>query len=576
MLQCSYSSADQHTRILEQTITFLLQAVLLMCEDVEAVSLKQQLCFVFKETSFLRTTSSGVVKLRSFHVLKSLLYLWIALVESNDVGAVELLSENRSSLHLVLGDQWTVQDPGVLILSLKFIACCLRQCLVMPQVKDSLGCLATTFIASHKSSLLDIVHEASLIDFRLRLLDFQLLTEVKHVMIVLSLHCGESRGSSRHGQLDEQHLQTLKEQASSIVSTLSTYLGAASSTRALFRALWNETELEEVLEFDPCHRMLQRGSTFTKRVATELCNDFVKDKTTKLKTAFTQRAASVMGSWEEILRRNEGTEGDWTDEEKRCIIAVANDCVFEVEGAVADCLFQTLRFLWAVHPSRDSFVKYSMEEIEKMNFGRVVHRGSTIAFSTPDIGAIRRGKVVDCDNLHSKWNVEAVDGYQLRTYTIEKFQLKGVQEKSNLVPCFQFGPAPETPNDFSQSLSTPSLGHLLLTARWCRQYAKELQLFQKPSNEYETVLQNLTEITCMLVAEEASLHHESLHLLNGEAFRTTQNHIFDLFGESEDYSKFGIQSCKTDVASLKAALFGSEKVWQRSHHSLLPYLIESK
>jgi hypothetical protein len=570
--------------IVQHVIALLLQIVKLICEADDASILVNRFCSLFQENNLLRSVGILVVVPQSEIVTTTLIYLLICLVESQERSALVLLSDNRMVLTDVMSSKSYSRDGrSLFLLSLKFIECCLRTCQASTCSKEhseSFRVVAASFMIAREFEFFNVLHDVSLVNFgrvhpNRNVLNLLKLEEAKCILAFLSLFCGDKR-ASRKSLLDQDVVQRLKEQVSTIASNLSTYLGAVASARALFRLIDQEIKTEDILfehsgnhslESNPFRRIMLRGMQSARNEAIEYCSHFVENKVASGAEIPMSTSDDILGSWKQIVQGNY-----WSEEEKKSIKAVANVCSFDKEAEVAECLFHALRFLWAIHPAADSFVMFTEEEVRNLETWRIVHTGSTIAFRSYG-GEILRGKVLRRDALSMKWNVEAVIDQKREILTIDEHQLVGIQDKSSLLPCLKFEPAPETASDLDRSMASPSLGHLLLTSRWCRQFAEELQLTgMTTTSKYACALQDLTELTCLLTAEEASIHYDSRQLLPSDALFAIKVQVLDLYGDSDDLSKAGMQNRDAASVNLNDIIGLSTKLWCITRNRLFPYL----
>jgi hypothetical protein len=568
--------------IAEQIIALLSQIFKLLCEEDDSRILVNRFSTLFRENDVLKSAGKLTVASQSEKVKTALIYLLIGMIESQERSSFELLSDNRTVLTEIINCGGDCKGGRTMfLLSLKFIESCLRTSHALTCSKghsESFRVVAASFMIGREYDIFGVLHDVSLVNFGRdhqdrKLMNLQRLEEAKYILAVFSLFSGDKRASQK-SVLDQGVARRLKDQVSMIASNLSTYLGAVASSRALFRLIDQEIRTEGMLfeysanhprEFNPFRRVLLRGMQSALSEAMEYCSQFVENKVMPFSTS----DDALLSSWKQIAQGY-----CWTDDQLESINAVASVSILDREAEVAECLFYALRFLWAIHPAADSFVMFTAKEVRKLESWRIVNTGSTIAFRS-DGGEIIRGKVLRCDALSMKWSVLTVIEQKREILTVHDHQLIGVQDKSDLLPCLKFDPVPETASELDSSMASPSLSHLLLTSRWCRQFAEELHLSGTSTTSKHTyALQDLAELTCVLTAEEASIHYDGRQFLSTDALLAIKVQILDLYGDDDDLRKAGMPSRDDTSLNVNDSVGLSTKLWCTTRNRLFPFLQE--
>jgi hypothetical protein len=389
-----------------------------------------------------------------------------------------------------------------------------------------------------------------------------------------------------------------------LLARLGSFLGAAAASRGLFKLLPDFENAGELSEnhfnsLSPAHRLLA-------------CTGFPNAKHEALRlSTFVSRSVDAV-SVDEKAAQSEFSE-PWTQQrhspssdprslsslENSCRAAVTSNFAFQVESAAAKVLFFAARVLRFTHPASASFVAFSESEARALDSMPLVKVGSVISFrsgATQERGddSVRYGEVLQCDTVRRRWRVRLLSGGVSHgdesggavgsECSVSDFQLAGIEDVSKRRCVLAFGPAPESSGDVESAMANPSVGHLILSLRWCQQRHAEMKAASRggePSPD-TAVVQRLAEVLTALLCTETSLHR----LAGGHALASTKHRassivaiqLMDLFADSDDAI---VQATNSDsrsvlpdprrwVGGLKDLLVPT--IWRRVRDQLRPEL----
>ena len=265
--------------------------------------------------------------------------------------------------------------------------------------------------------------------------------------------------------------------------------------------------------------------------------------------------------------------------EKSFQIHVNNKFIGQVETIAAECLFRTLSVIAEAHPAASSFVYFSQEEAAQLDSMSLVHQGTIIALRSPPlisqpsgnheksialhghqhphntIQALQYARVLHCDYLQGSWDVELLDSLSSgkgSSYVkdVPVSSLAGMEDISNKRCIFRYTPAPKLPSD--ALITDLSVGHLVLTLRWCHQQAKARKN-GSDSNSFNHIVECLAERTAMLLGSEISLHNElgSKGVAGAELSQKINSQLLELFDEVSVSNSFMGSPIANDTIELQ-------------------------
>lgn len=383
--------------------------------------------------------------------------------------------------------------------------------------KERSHSLAADFIATHQQMML-----ASLKKLQSSPFTKNSLSEAALILSLVSEFCKRPCPDRRmQHAIHEQFLPL----AVSLVSRIGSYLGASATSREFFDAVADVDEASDS-EVDMGARLLPFGRVQNVRHEAIRYAHYAS----RLCTAVTREDFETSShAGKDDLRSASGLENHGR---------ASMTCVFEkaMENAAAQCMFFALSLIWETHPANSSFIMFSDVEANKIDAMSLVKLGMIIAFS-PDkesdrsrhvwtfpSRSIRFAQVVHCDTLERVWYVRNLD--TLENEIVHAGQIMGLEDTSKRSCVLTYAPAPDSATELEAFTQSASVGHLILSLRWCADFFRSSAAF----------VNRFAELLSVLLGTELSLHAELGSALNKpkEDVERLEAQLLDLFqGSSE-------------------------------------------
>jgi len=318
------------------------------------------------------------------------------------------------------------------------------------------------------------------------------------------------------GEVDEKYVGKVV----SVVGAFGKFLGAIGTARLLSKLVREvetanqdqESPLEYVQELHPA---LARGTANASHEAIRYAH-----------YARSSYAIVTSDDYKLFSKEQDTIPKDGNEHEEfeiTCYRSINNSFAKEIESAVADCLTAALTFLSKNHPASKSFIPFSKNEISPMD---IVKYGSIIAYHTGNGHNFAR--VISCDTVRRIWKCKVIESKTPQQDTMEisisMDKLLGVEDNLKRKALLRYFPA----HDAATELETnefgkiPTIGHLILALRWCRQDENGIKMQTRRA---------LAEAASALLATELALHSEIgvITRAKDSVRKTLNDQLFDLF-----------------------------------------------
>jgi hypothetical protein len=340
-----------------------------------------------------------------------------------------------------------------------------------------------------------------------------------------------------------------------LLASLSSFLGASAAARERFSALEQDDSdfAEQAYQQTPVslvYRVLKGGLPNTKHEGIRFAH-FRYSHYNPVTADERSRNELFVGRWqpEEINSAPQSL----SSLEHKCRSSVLSEFSFDLEREVADCLVYATRTLWRTHPASSSFVMYSTAEVAQLDMMSLVKKGTTIAFfpgrdraltfgndeSSPSGGLasnLRYGQVIRADTYNRQWHVQfSGDGEDNnQAVVVCESELVGIEDAAKRQSVLAYHPAPETSSELEECLDVPSVGHLILVLRWCK------NVFGASKSLPDSLVCRLSELVAAFIGTELAVHTANgsqLTLSKPDAsIGLMAAQIFDLFGVQSSLS----------------------------------------
>ena len=207
--------------------------------------------------------------------------------------------------------------------------------------------------------------------------------------------------------------------------------------------------------------------------------------------------------------------------ERNCRLSVTSQFVLQLEEIAAECIAEAVSIIWKTHPVMSSFVMFSEDEASQIDALPLVRPGMIIAIRNkqkrgikaqggPGEGAeILFGRVLRSDTVNRTWQVDVLQQTNStsrsgESIVVSAFQLAGIEDFSRRRCVAAYRPAPDTAAELENMGRTLTLGHLILTLRWCHQHS----LVMTGKLHESGLIQRITEQVSALLGAELSIHQE--------------------------------------------------------------------
>jgi hypothetical protein len=434
-----------------------------------------------------------------------------------------------------------------------------------------------SFLVENQESLLRCMDVCSAVEFgqkasKDQTFSLMILNEAKLAVGIVSVLCTRATIDIFKGGHTEL-LQVFTHHATLLLVGLSTYVGASAMARDLFSVLNDIEEADSVttdsgldlLRHGPAQRIFANGQQNAKHEAIRLTSHFVLNcvKVTTLEEEAARRTFCIQRENSKKININAELSSTTTAAkisslERECRSGITNLFAFQTELEAAECLISVIRILRITHPASSSFFQYRDDL-------RLVVPGMVITYHDDDQGysPLKLAKVLRCDTVNRRWFVQPIvdedDDYHETTKhddnVVYNYQLVGWEDHTRRVPMLSLLAAPESSSDLDKLSKGPrlSIGHLVMTLRWCCQFHEELLLSSDILSNHDagrasSIPIRLAEVASSLLGLDLSVHQEtrkrqglSDHTNSTSTdyemtnIRIIADQILDLFGATSDF-----------------------------------------
>jgi len=156
-----------------------------------------------------------------------------------------------------------------------------------------------------------------------------------------------------------------------------------------------------------------------------------------------------------------------------------------------------------------------------------------------EASALSFARVVRCDYLLSKWDVEIVDSSGDRKDSsfvrgVDSSCLAGMEDTANRRCILAYSPAPKLTQDGGMTMANDtSVGHLILALRWCHQHGTARGGVDGDEDDSVpmALVQCLAERAVMMLGTEIGLHKEAKRAVGDDVVRSVNSELLELFDE---------------------------------------------
>ena len=441
---------------------------------------------------------------------------------------------------------------------------------------------ATDFMRAHHSSLLDCLEQCASLPFdnqRLMssasssipithtVLTFNVLREGADILSLVSALCTgvhlnhfeNSCSGIYHGMTKASH---------TVLASLSRFLGASGTARETFAALKEydqdirESANREQIDFRydlvdnaAIHPLLLAGIPNARHEAIKHAH-------------YATRCCALVTSADyaglpAVSDTNTATPLSTSSLEHDCQLSINSPFVIRMEHAAADCVFHAVSVLSETHPASSCFVMFSADEAARLDLMSLLRTDMIMAVrpEPATTGVNRFCRIVQADTVHRQCHVRYLDETESAPLeTVAADRVAGVEDMTKRKPILVYFAAPDSAAELDSAPSpsdhTASLGDLIVSLRWCLQYAGGNIDF----NKSKTIRKTLAESASALLSTEVSLHGEMGTASKSDTNESSKRLLAQLLQLYDDPPAQSSDHVPRRSASLKTII--SPSVWR--------------
>ena len=312
----------------------------------------------------------------------------------------------------------------------------------------------------------------------------------------------------------------------------SLFLGSIGNARELFLALSSASaKMEPSAMFN--HPMLAEGIPNARHEA--------------IRNAHFAHSCCILATTQDFTdshiattKAAESTVGKDSSLEKSFQIFVNNKLIVEIEQVAGHCLLNALSVLSDTHPASDSFFFFSNEEASRLDVAAVIRPGTTVAlcprqfrrYTQQHEATVQYARTVGCNRSTRTISVEYSESGLADQY-VPWSSIVGMEDTSKKHCVFSYEPSPKSIGE-ADNRDPPSLGHLILSLKWCRHVAS---ISVGNSDKcFKYLIKCVAERAVLLLCTEVLLHDDlkDKELYDDDSARKLNMQLLDLF-EFTDY-----------------------------------------
>eukprot|EP00804_Cyclotella_cryptica_P013309 CCRYP_019813-RB/>CCRYP_019813-RB protein AED:0.01 eAED:0.01 QI:366/1/1/1/1/1/3/407/2502 len=382
---------------------------------------------------------------------------------------------------------------------------------VFPEKKGSISTPASTIKTSSFSFTRNLLHEAS---------------------CLTSLFAELSKGDTKNKfaascvGIYKKMIPTMLE----LVKFFSSFLGSIGNARELFSALSSAISLsfDQPSSMFDVHPLLADGIPNARHES--IRNSYFASSCCIIVTAedFALSRISLVSKPKQM----ESEQSRDSELEQTFHIQVNNKFIFHMENLAGHCLFSVMSVLIDTHPSLDSFVCFSPEEILRLDIAALIRPGMLVSVLPHKSGVSERyvsskpntinyGHCTGCDRSTRTISIKYSNDDGALQRQVPWSWISGMEDCSQRHCIMSHVPLAKSIADADTHEAT-SIGHLILTLRWCRHLSKESSLSR--------LAMRIADLTSVLMCTEVVLHDELHKISNADEERKINAQLLDLFG----------------------------------------------
>ena len=307
----------------------------------------------------------------------------------------------------------------------------------------------------------------------------------------------------------------------------SLFLGSIGNARELFLALSSaSTNMEPSTMFD--HPMLAEGIPNARHEA--------------IRNAHFAHSCCILATAQDFTNSHIATTAESTVEkdaslEKSFQIFVNNKLIVEVEQVAGHCLLNALSVISDTHPASGSFIFFSNEEASRLDVSAVIRPGTTVALCPRQFrryftqqhkeATVQYARTIGCDRSTRTISVEYSES-GLADQHVPWSSIVGMEDTSKKRCVFSYGPSPKSISE-ADNRDPPSLGHLILSLKWCRHIVSISVGNSDKCSKYR--IKCVAERAVLLLGTEVLLHDDlrDKDLYDDNITRKLNMELLDLF-----------------------------------------------
>lgn len=402
------------------------------------------------------------------------------------------------------------------------------------------------------------------------------LSELNEILVfIYELCAGETRKQIEPSSINL--FENFVGIATSVIRSLSSFMGSLSTARELFSALSNLSdvigkkldEMETAQEFQRYakHPLLIDGIPNAKHHAIRN-SIFVSTFCTPTTEEEVQLSRSLILQEKTEASLESSFQGH-----------VNNKFLILVENLVGQCVLNALNIVQKAHSISSAFITFTESEAETLKrsssinlpIGSIVAMRAKSSFGSND--TILYGKVAHFNSISNIMDIEYFrDDCPLIERNICISRLVALEDMKNCRNLFLYQHAPESVSDVPHNFSgDASIGNLILILRWCREYASSNTTNRTVSME---LIECIAESATSILGDEVAIHFElnSPSLAPASEGVIVPRQILDLFDD-----KFSLHSSDLSASpgeSSKAVLkkVVRDEIWNQVQSQLHPCL----
>lgn len=183
-----------------------------------------------------------------------------------------------------------------------------------------------------------------------------------------------------------------------------------------------------------------------------------------------------------------------------------------------------------------------MDEAARLDAMRFVNPGAIIGFRRQGVEAqdICFGQVISCDTIRRQWHVK-LESVENDFEVVQESMIACIEDLTKRTTILACTPAPESSGSLETFFNATSIGHLILSLRWCCQFYSELLRNNSIPSEFMSSTVRLAELLSSLLGTEISIGEEIRKKQTPSQFHldvVLANQLLDLFGDLSDFGEY--------------------------------------